>query len=410
SLTYPSGQVVTFTYTKGRVTQLAVNGTALLSGIHYEPFGPTNSWFWGNGTADIRQFDLDGRLVAYDLGPSRHGHLTYDNDLVGHITGYTDTNTATLFFYNLDGRIILFEDSNRVLNYDYDANGNRTQWRNSWCNTCGSDTYTYAASSNHLLSISGTHPRSYTYDATGNITGDGTHQFAYDGRGRLVQVTTSQGTTKYQLNGLGQRVGKPGTVVYGEAGHLLGEYTPQGQAIEETVYLGDMPVAVLQGTTHYFVYADQLNAPRALVDTNNTVVWHWDSEPFGTGLPQGTLTYNLRGPGQYFDQESGLFYNYLRDYEPLTGRYIESDPIGLVGGINPYVYVKNNPVSASDPLGLAEVFVFLSFSAETPGLLGVRGGGEKVWVAGYNSEHGAYAASIYALGAHAGSEENNLGV
>src|SRR5262249_54152771 len=129
SLTYPSGQVVTFTYTKGRVTQLAVNGTALLSGIHYEPFGPTNSWFWGNGTADIRQFDLDGRLVAYDLGPSRHGHLTYDNDLVGHITGYTDTNTANLFFYNLDGRIILFEDSNRVLNYDYDANGNRTQWR-----------------------------------------------------------------------------------------------------------------------------------------------------------------------------------------------------------------------------------------------------------------------------------------
>lgn len=63
--------------------------------------------------------------------------------------------------------------------------------------------------------------------------------------------------------------------------------------------------------------------------------------------------FNLRFPGQYYDQETGLFYNYFRDYDPQTGRYIESDPIGLRAGINTYGYVGGNPVNWVDPYGLA---------------------------------------------------------
>jgi RHS repeat-associated protein len=80
-------------------------------------------------------------------------------------------------------------------------------------------------------------------------------------------------------------------------------------------------------------------------------VWFWDHDPFGNGTPTGSFTNRQLFPGQFQDGETGLNYNYFRDYDPITGRYIESDPIGLDGGINPYVYVKNDPANKVDPSG-----------------------------------------------------------
>ncbi|MCX6041006.1 MAG: RHS repeat-associated core domain-containing protein [Caldilinea sp.] len=95
--------------------------------------------------------------------------------------------------------------------------------------------------------------------------------------------------------------------------------------------------------------------------TENTILWRWDLTPsaFGEHLPNGnpdgdafTYTLNLRYPGQYYDAESGLHYNYFRDYEPATGRYVESDPIGLGGGTSTYGYSGGNALASIDPLGL----------------------------------------------------------
>ncbi len=117
----------------------------------------------------------------------------------------------------------------------------------------------------------------------------------------------------------------------------------------------------LAGSKVYFVHGDHLSTPQVITDADQQVVWkvenqsafggetEIDQDPDGDGEE---LVFNLRFPGQYFDSETGLHYNYYRDYDPSLGRYIQSDPIGVAGGINPYIYVENNPLIYYDPDGL----------------------------------------------------------
>jgi len=107
-----------------------------------------------------------------------------------------------------------------------------------------------------------------------------------------------------------------------------------------------------------YVHADQLGTPRKLTDPTGAVVWDASLTPYGLeDSIAGTETLDSRFPGQRADAESGLSYNYFRDYDPTLGRYIQSDPIGLRGGLNTYAYVGGNPVNAIDPRGL-EALVF----------------------------------------------------
>ncbi len=114
---------------------------------------------------------------------------------------------------------------------------------------------------------------------------------------------------------------------------------------------------MVNGETH----PEYLNTPRLIADSLGTPVWRWDqAEPFGVNGPTedpsslGAFEFPLRFPGQYADRETGQNYNYFRDcYAPETGRYCESDPIGLAGGLNPYAYVASAVIQKVDPLGLA---------------------------------------------------------
>jgi len=107
-----------------------------------------------------------------------------------------------------------------------------------------------------------------------------------------------------------------------------------------------------------------LATARLGTDQTGTVVWRWDRDAFGTGAanddPDGdsqVTVVNLRFPGQYYDSETGLHYNYFRYYDPKTGRYITADPLGLIEGedLNLYRYVENNPVNFIDPFGLYRI-------------------------------------------------------
>ncbi len=111
--------------------------------------------------------------------------------------------------------------------------------------------------------------------------------------------------------------------------------------------------AAQAGTELYFVHSDHLGTAKVLTNHNQEVVWQADYSPFGEVVETSDeVEFRQRFLGQYYDQESNLYYNYYRDYDPSTGRYIQSDPIGLKGGINTYAYVENNPIVQYDPLGL----------------------------------------------------------
>lgn len=109
----------------------------------------------------------------------------------------------------------------------------------------------------------------------------------------------------------------------------------------------------------HYIHVDHLNTPRLVANAAGTTVWLWhQAEPFGTNVPDenpsglGVFDLPLRLPGQYFDKETNLHYNYYRDYDPGIGRYPQSDPIGLQGGLNTYLYANGNPLSLFDPDGL----------------------------------------------------------
>jgi RHS repeat-associated protein len=133
-----------------------------------------------------------------------------------------------------------------------------------------------------------------------------------------------------------------------------------------------MPVAAIYGTKHYAIQSDHLNTPRRLIQSDGQVAWQWAYSAFGEEKPTiaktrfanadlnqsfgsttvPAVTFNLRYPGQYFDLESGLHYNGHRSYDGKTGRYSQSDPIGLQGGWNKFGYSNQNPLSFTDPSGL----------------------------------------------------------
>jgi RHS repeat-associated protein len=166
--------------------------------------------------------------------------------------------------------------------------------------------------------------------------------------------------------------------VYDEDGNLLGEYdngTAIGKGRTEYIWLPaedgtSMPIGIYRNGKFYAVHPDHLGTARLITDSTNTPVWQWPYSAFGNNKPTGILStitsgtqtrlkatkpqqeVNLRFPGQYFDSESNLSYNYFRSYNGSQGRYTQPDPVGLGGGLTRFSYVGANPLRYADPSGL----------------------------------------------------------
>jgi YD repeat-containing protein len=371
SVTYPSGSRVNYGYNNvGQLSGMTLNpvlasgnGTdsgnsiVLLSNITHAPFGGISGWTWGNSTsaspnAHLRTFDLDGRVGSYTLGnPAANGVVrTLRYDAGGRIIGYTHTGKGTAplpasldqsFDYDGLDRLIAYVGNGTSQAFTYDATGNRTMARfaaNSYYNTID-------ASSNKLSATTGPVPaKTNTYDGAGNLTGDGTLVVTYSGRGRPYSIKNGAVTVYQLFNGLDQRVLQSyggGLFAYDEQGHLVGEYNVStGKPMRETVYLGDLPVALLTqavtgtapsqvtATNVFHIHPDHLGTPRMITrPLDNKIVWRWDNgDPFGLTPPNenpsgaGAFTFNMRMPGQYYDRNTNLFYNYYRAPR-ITGKF-----------------------------------------------------------------------------------------
>ncbi|KPV41487.1 hypothetical protein AN478_02655 [Thiohalorhabdus denitrificans] len=359
--------------------------------------------------ADSRSYDYDA-LDRLTEARADTFNLAWAYDANGNRTERTDHQTGETTDYTIA------PDSNRLqavadTAFEHDANGNLIE--------DGDHTYHYNAR-NRLVDVDDGATARYRYNAAGqrvykralleegadpDLNGDGEVTEAdlhvlqeyirqgdapvsadLNGDGEVNGqdtpcIATRIGADKNQGRGKGRNrkaerahtpehdkgphgclpVPEPETRLYAyDEWRMLGAYDADGAAVQETVWLGDLPIATVRDGKVYHVHTDHLGTPRAVTDpTNGAAVWRWTSDPFGRAKanedPDGNgkeFTYNLRFPGQYYDQETGKHYNYFRDYESGIGGYIQPDPIGLKGGsTNLYGYVKNNPVNLRDPRG-----------------------------------------------------------
>jgi RHS repeat-associated protein len=321
--------------------------------------------------------DQDYRPVRVEDAASDGLSLAYQFDAVGNITQLTNGDgSAILARYGYDALDRLDDVMDgptgvSIETYTYDATGNRL----SEVDAGGTTSYAYPANSHRLASVGGI---ARAYDAAGNTSQAGGDTYAYNATNRLSGVSRSGSTiATYADNAKGERVwwqdATETYAVYDESGHLLAIYDALGAIRQEFVWLDDLPIGIVTGSgtgaALLYIEPDHLGTPRVVIDpVRQKAVWirASEGEAFGATAPSEnpdadgvSFTLDLRFPGQRHDAASGLDYNYLRDYDTSVGRYVQSDPVGLIAGPSTYAYVEGKPISFVDPLGLDDVSAVL---------------------------------------------------
>ena len=370
---YPSGKEILYTVDNAnRITSIRLkNGattTNLLTAMTYVPTGPLRTALYGDGYTQTRTYDRSYRMTGLRdaLGTTRLRDLTYTFEGRDNLTKITDVITAAnteTFTYTPRESLSGATGPYGALAYTYDGVGNRLTAKLG----AATDLYTYPGTSNRLslitLATGGT--RGFTYDAAGNVTAEarpgGTYAYTYNAAGRMSEFRINGVLqASYRYDAMGRQAIRtltsptPVTIhsVFDSDGRRIAEYNQStGALIREYVWNGWDPIAVIEGGVVSFMRADHIGRPVFATNSAGAKVWTATYTPFGgvhvsTGAPP-----SARFPGQWFQSESGLHQNWMRDYDPTTGRYLQADPLGLVDGASVYGYVKQSPLRFTDPTG-----------------------------------------------------------
>ncbi len=344
---------------------------------------------WGylshNGLRTQRTYQADGRISNIEIGGALR--LAYRFDASGRIVGIEQNGFAQRYQWQASQLTAADTLAGRY-RFDYDPMGNRTEKQETDEEERTRTTeyrYPVAGEGNRLMGTrdgareSGNEAsaQNYRYSATGApLETDRNLRYEYNVDQRPVRVYENNGLkAEYAYNGFGERVrkvvyqgGQQRVTYYLYDGHTLSaEIDADGREQRHTVYLQNQPVLHLIGEQTYAVHGDHLGTPRLVTDRAGEPVWSADYAPFGEArVRRDDIDFQLRLPGQYHDAETGTHYNYLRDYDPATGRYLTSDPVGLKGGLNTYAYLGGDPLSGSDRRGLAPDDGLNSETGESP--------------------------------------------
>ncbi|MFD5501316.1 polymorphic toxin type 30 domain-containing protein, partial [Streptomyces sp. NPDC127061] len=386
----PSGAATTWSYdAAGRRVGMLASGRAI--DFSYDEVGRELTRRIGETLLE-HTFDALGRLTAQavtvgggDLVQQRA--YTYRAD--GHLLSVVDhLSGSRRFDLDLVGRVTAVHAANWTETYAYDEANNQTHatWPLDHPGQEAVGARAYAGT--RITRAGGVR---YEHDALGRITlrqktrlssKPDTWRYAWDAEDRLTSVVTPDGTRwRYTYDPLGRRTAKlrlsedgetvVEQVVFTWDETTLCEQTTTSPELPHPVTLtwdhqGLQPLAQRERITaadapqeeidsrFFAIVTDLTGTPSELVDDEGRIAWRTRSTLWGvTAWAANSTTYTpLRFPGQYYDLETGLHYNYFRHYDPATARYLTSDPLGLEPSPNPVAYVLN-PHAWVDPLGLA---------------------------------------------------------
>ncbi len=410
-LTYPTGRSVEYSRNaKGQIASVATsfggNVTMLAANMAYLPLGSVTGWDSGAGGGVNNQASTCGCLTTANPGTDREKGYTYDgNRNLGAIEAAASPWQERTYTYDAQNRLSKVESLFGTTGFTYDKVGNiltrYEQFEDAVVGVLpGSPrAYTYMPGTDMLESVDGYEFRrlacqsgansvvcsvladkgvlSFSYDEAGrtiskvldSLTVSQVAAYTYNQDGRLIKAERDGAVIgEYTYNGAGERMSKlvnGATTVfhYDFDGNIIAESNEAGAFSREYLYMGMNRLAMASTETGdvYYYLNDQLGTPYLMTDDTGAVVWMGKNDPFGGASVSSSsvLKNNFRFAGQYYDQETGLHYNYHRYYDPSIGRYLTADPIGLAGEINLYAYVQNNPVNFVDPFGLyTEVIVW----------------------------------------------------
>lgn len=324
-LTWPDAYYVTYDYDElNRITHIRENGLTPLASYHYDALSRPTTVTYNNGA---------GASVTYDWQPD-------DNDLdgIGHAFDGGASVTFDYLYNNVNQRTSLIVSDDQYL----------------WRPTNALDDVYVPNSLNQYGMIAGF---TLSYDANGNLTGDGTNTYTFDAKNRLITATTQSGSASYVYDAFDRRVAK--TVGAITTKFLLdglmeiAEYDGADTALRRYVYGPGMtaPIAEISAAgAKRFLHGDAIGSIVAVTDDLGAVAHSYGYGPYGeiTDLTGTTFRYT----GQRLDPETGLYYFRARYYNAAIGRFLSPDPVGYFDGPNVYVYVGNDPLNFIDPTGL----------------------------------------------------------
>ncbi|CAB5666213.1 Cell wall-associated polypeptide CWBP200 [Delftia tsuruhatensis] len=401
---YPDGSAGQYSYDKGRLSlvtlpdqsQIRYGNYQWLTATRIETPGATKTL---SLDALQRPLSIEVKNAATELLVSRH----YQYDKAGNITQIVSDLGTTEYGYDSLDRLTKAAPNQPLKDlglpteqYQYDAVHNRVfsghqagQWHYNADNQLTSyprlrpfdkaaqvvqTQVEYTLQGHTARESSDKVERTYSYNAAERLiryasTAEGQNtpsieaQYRYDPLGRRISKEVKEGqATKityffYSVTGLLGEINEQEVMMKAYA--FDPQKAQQGQWSTDPIWQAEVNEAQLtnRSSSVHYLHTDHLGTPVLGTSKQGASTWKSVAEAFGAAgiLPQNLVEVNLRFPGQYFDVTMGLNYNYNRDYQQISGRYMQQDPIGLSGGLNVYGYASQNPIYRFDTLGLSDV-------------------------------------------------------